>query len=271
MKKFLLSILAASLFMLPSLTQAQTYVAQSGVSFFVGTAATATATSGAVRLPNFNGAGTLTVIGAGITGSPSGCTIVLKYSSNAGGGVTSAISTTSFTPATSVQQFTITPSVANGDRYTAVYSCSSTYPTAGTITASFSPSGAAAGGAITVTNSGDACANPNVVKSSVAVNISGAAGTTELVAPSGTKSVYACYFTATVVGTTPTVLFEYGTSTACTGTTALTGTMAIPTTTTVTLSAGGNTVITAPASQGLCLVAGGTTPSIQGVLSYVQQ
>jgi ribosomal protein S5 len=51
----------------------------------------------------------------------------------------------------------------------------------------------------------------------------------------------------------------------------LTGTMAIVTTSTVTLSAGGNTVITAPASQGLCLVAGGTTPSIQGVLSYVQQ
>jgi hypothetical protein len=46
--------------------------------------------------------------------------------------------------------------------------------------------------------------------------------------------------------------------------------MAVVTTSTVNLSFGG-TVFTAPASQGLCLVAGGTTPSIQGVLTYVQQ
>ena len=269
--KIFTGVLAACLMALPLTVQAQTYTAQSGVSFFVNTSATATATSGAVRLPNFNGAGTLTVIGTGITGSPSGCTIVLKYSSNAGGGVTSAISTTSFTPATSVQQFTIAPSVANGDRYTAVYSCSSTYPTAGNLYASFSPSSSSAGGAVTVVNSGDACANPSVAKSSVAVNISGTAGTTELVAPSGTKAVSACYFVATVVGTAPTILFEYGTSTACTGTTALTGTMAIPTTTILTMHAGGDTVFQTPASQGLCLVAGGTTPSIQGVLTYVQQ
>ena len=117
---------------------------------------------------------------------------------------------------------------------------------------------------------GDPCLTPNVVKSTVAVNISGAAGTTQLVGVSGTTAVYACYFQANVVGTTPTVLFEYGTSTTCVGTHALTGTIPVATTTSLTLGWGG-TVLAAPASNGLCLVAGGTTPSIQGTLTYVQQ
>jgi len=268
MKKYLLGVLAASaIFMLPFTVQAQTYVAQSGVSFFNGVTATATHTSSAIRLPNFNGAGTLTIVGVGITGSPSGCTMVLKYSSNAGGGVTGAISTTSFTPATSVQQFTVTPSVANGDNYTAVYACSSTYPTAGTIIASFSPANAAAGGAITVTNSGDPCLNPNVAKSSVALAIS-TATTTQLVAISGTKATYVCGLTATF-GASTTAQLEYGTSTNCTGTNALTGVMA-PATGGVISLGGSGTKFTAPASNGLCLVSVGTG-GINGFLSYVQQ
>ena len=266
MKKIL--ALMAAVMLLPLALTAQTYVAQSGVSFFVGQAATATATSGAVRLPNFSGAGTLTIIGAGITGSPSGCTIVLKYSSNAGGGTTGAISTTSFTPATSVQQFTVTPSVANGDRYTAVYYCSSAYPTAGTITASFSPSGAAAGGAITVTNSGDPCLNPNVAKSSVSVGIS-TATTTQLVALSGTKLVYVCGGTLTT-GASTTVAFEYGTGSACgTGTTALTGVMA-PATGGVLNLGGDGTRFAAIAGNALCAVTTGTG-GLNGYVQYVQQ
>lgn len=274
MKKFI-GVLAACLMALPLGTSAQTYVAQSGVSLFTAVPATATSVSGPVRLPNFSGAGTLTVTESGITGSPSGCTVALAYQGNNATVATSAVSTTSFTPASNVQQFVIAPSIATGDNYVATFHCSA-YPTAGLLTASFSPAAAATvitSGTISLSNAAgtDPCANPSVAKSSAVVNISGAAGTTQLVAVSGTTSVYACGFQATVVGTTPTVLFEYGTSTDCTGTHALTGTMAIVTTSTVNLGFGGSTVFKAPASQGLCLVAGGTTPSIQGVLTYVQQ
>jgi hypothetical protein len=37
------------------------------------------------------------------------------------------------------------------------------------------------------------------------------------------------------------------------------------------MSGGGYTVTTAPAGDFLCIVAGGTTPSLQGVLTYIQQ
>ena len=266
--KIFTGVLAACLMALPLTVQAQTYTAQSGVSFFVNTSATATATSGAVRLPNFNGAGTLTVIGTGITGSPSGCTIVLKYSSNAGGGVTSAISTTSFTPATSVQQFTIAPSVANGDRYTAVYSCSSTYPTAGNLYASFSPSSSSAGGAVTVTNSGDPCQNPNVAKSSAVISVS-TAGEASLVAGSTGKSIYVCGIVDGSNGTTPALTLQSGTVAGCaSGTTAITGAMVFVTSTNINIGWGG-TIVTVPASGVLCALTAGNTHA--GVLTYVQQ
>ena len=68
MKK-LIGVLAACLMALP--LAAQTYTAQAGVTFFVQQSATATATSGAVRLPTYSGTGTLNIIGAGIVGSRS--------------------------------------------------------------------------------------------------------------------------------------------------------------------------------------------------------
>ena len=289
MKKFLFTL--AALFALPALAIAQyspTYTAQAGITLAVQSPATVTFTSPVVRLPNFNAAGTLTVVGAGITGSPSGCQVRLYYQTNAGGN-TSVISTTAITPATSTQTFSISPSIANGDNVYAIYNCTVTYPTAGLISMTLSPSGGA-GGAVTITSGAvttitnpvtvnqantpgttDPCLNPSLLKSSAIVNISGAAGTTELVAPSGSKAVYLCYFHASFVGTAPTYYLEYGISTACTGTTALTGTMAVPTTTFDTLGHGNGSVVATPASQGLCLVAGGTTPSIQGVITYVQQ
>jgi hypothetical protein len=275
MKK-ILAILASAILALAlpfATAQSPTYTAQSGVTFFVGTAATATATSGPVRLPTFSGAGTLTVIGTGITGSPSGCTIALAYTSNGGGAATSAVSTTSFTPASSTQTFTISPSVATGDNYTATYACSSTYPTAGTLIASFSPaitSTVASGSVSVVAAASDACRNPSIPKSTVAIAVTTAA-TTQLVAPSGTTAVTLCSLQANVVGTTPTLLLEYGTSTACTGTHALTGT--IPVATGTYFSTGNDVSIVTPASQGLCLVSGGTltTTGIQGFATFVQQ
>jgi hypothetical protein len=272
MKKFLGFITLTAALLLPLSLTAQTYVAQSGVSFFTATLATATHTSSAVRLPTFSGAGTLTITESGVTGSPSGCTIALAYEGNNATVATSAVSTTSFTPGNSVQQFTVSPSPATGDNYVATYACSSAYPTAGLLTASFSPAitSTVASGAVSIVAAGsDPCANLSVPKSSVAINIS-TATTTQLVAVSASKAIYACSFAASVAGTAPTVLFEYGTSTACTGTNALSGTLAITTGSYVTLGWGG-TIFTAPATNGLCLVSGGTLPSVQGVLTYVVQ
>jgi hypothetical protein len=124
----------------------------------------------------------------------------------------------------------------------------------------------------------DLCQNPSILKSSVPINITSAA-TTQLVAISGTTSIYVCHFSFTiseVITTANTLQFEYGTSTNCTGANKLTGlygaggvTVAAP----VTVSAGyGGTLFTVPASNGLCaLTAIGATGSFQGILTFVQQ
>jgi hypothetical protein len=293
MKKLAITLAAIVALALPVASTAQaTNTALAGVSFFTSVPATATQTVGPVRLPNNSGSGVINITESGITGSPSGCRVRLFYSQNNATTLSAAAVTQAFTPATNIQQFSVTASPSVGDAYTATYDCTSTYPTAGLISVSFSPTTATVPGtsAVTVTSgtvttitnpvtvnaantpgTTDPCQNPALLKTTLAVNISGAAGTTELVAPSGATAVYACYFHASFVGTSPTYLMEYGTSTACTGTHALTGTIAVPTTTFDTLGNGSTAVLVTPASQGLCLVAGGTTPSIQGVLTFVQQ
>ena len=313
MKHRILALLAAIMVFvaLPSIAQ-PTYVAQSGVSLFTAVTATATHTSTAVRLPTFSGVGNISITGVGITGSPSGCTIALAYEQNNATSATAAVATISFTPAVSVQQAVVSPTTTTGDNYVATYACSSTYPTAGTLYVSFSPSltSAVASGAVSITGyptmnlaqvggvalgatanygsspgavkvqgvnayitntptvafavTGDPCQNPNVAKSSVAVAIS-TATTTQLVAPSGTTAVYGCGFAATF-GASTTALFEYGTSSNCTGTTALTGVMAPATGGVLSL---GSARFQTPASQGVCIVSTGTG-GINGIFSYAQ-
>jgi len=248
--KRIISILAAALFALP-LAQAQTNVAYSGVSLFTGTPATATLVTGQVRLPSFSGTGTLTITEAGITGSPSGCTVTLKYQSNNTATAGAVVSTTSFTPSTGVQTFTVTPSVLVGDGYVATYACS-TYPTAGTITASLSP--------VTV-----ASIDPCFVSPKQTVVVNAGAATVQLVALAAGKSIYVCGGTVVPTGT---VAFEYGTGSLCgTGTTALTGTM-VPTSGSVVSLNGEGTKLIAPAGNAVCLVSGTTA---EGSISYVQQ
>jgi len=116
------------------------------------------------------------------------------------------------------------------------------------------------------------CQSVSIVKSTAVVNIS-ATGTTALVAAVAGKKVYFCDLRATVVGTNPTFLFLTGTQTTnpCDTTPAnLTGTFAPATGTFISLGIPGG-VATGIASGALCVTVGGTTPSIQGVLSYVQQ
>jgi hypothetical protein len=124
----------------------------------------------------------------------------------------------------------------------------------------------------------DPCQSFSTPKSSVVINIT-TATTTQLVALSGSTSIYVCGFALTisqVITTANTLQFEYGTGTACaTGTTVLTG----------SFGAGGITaglplvivdetpgmLFKAPSGTALCaLTAIGATGSFQGVLSYVQ-
>lgn len=113
----------------------------------------------------------------------------------------------------------------------------------------------------------DPCQNPGVAKSSVAVTATG-----QVIALSTGTKVYACTFAGTFGGTNPTVKFQYGTGTNCgTGTTDLTGSFApAPNGTVLELGYGG-TLFSTAASNALCISLGGTSPTVAGVLTYVQQ
>lgn len=256
--RVLCTILAA--FMLPLVSaSAQTNVTQAGISLFTGANATAGFTSNAIRLPTFSGQGVLSVTGNNIAGSPSGCTINFAYQGN-NTATTSAVVAYSvaITPANGVQTFAVTPTPSLGDNYVATYACSSTYPTAGTITASLSTINPV---------SQDLCFNG--AKTSVSVAIS-TATTTQLVALTAGKIVHVCGFNATF-GASTTAQLEYGTGSACgTGTTALTGVYAPATGTYVSMGTGEATVTKTVAGNALCLVSTGTG-GINGVLTYVQQ
>ena len=129
MKKFLAILAALTFVALPLTLTAQQYTAFSGVSLLTTVPATKTVTSAPLRLPTFSGVGTLNVTEAGITGSPSGCTIALSYvQNNALSSAVIAAQTVSFTPSTGVQQFNINPGTAEGDQYVATYACSNNIP-----------------------------------------------------------------------------------------------------------------------------------------------
>jgi hypothetical protein len=263
MKKFasMLTALFALCIFVPTasvLSAQSTYNSQSGVTLFTAQPATATATSTAIRLPNFVGTGTLNITEAGVTGSPSGCTIALAYQQSNTITATAAVATIAFTPSTGTQQLAVTPSVLSGDSYVATYACSSTYPTAGTLNVTFSPA---------VSSALDPCSV--AAKASVAVSIT-TATTTQLVALSTGKKVYVCGFAATF-GASSTLALEYGTGTACaTGTTALTGVFTPATGGTVVTGNGSATVTGGPAGNALCALTTGTG-GIFGLLTYVQQ
>lgn len=114
----------------------------------------------------------------------------------------------------------------------------------------------------------DPCQSAAAVKLSVPVNVS-TATTTQLVAPTSGKKVYACGLRASMMGTLPTALFVTGTGSSCgTGTASATGTFA-PTAGSILSLVDGITNFTSPAGSAVCLTSGGTTPSIQGVFVYV--
>jgi hypothetical protein len=261
MKKIL--VVLAAVMLLPLAISAQTYQAQSGVSLLTGVTASATHTSGAVRLPTFSGVGTLNITESGITGSPSGCSVALKYQQNNGTVATAAVATIAFTPATGTQQLAVVPTVPSGDNYVAVYNCSSTYPTAGLINVSFSP--IPTNVLANFTGVGDPCKNPAAATSSI--YFTGVTTITQEIALSAGKQVYLCQVAGDITSA-GTFTVSYGTGTNCgTGTTVLAA-LTLAANTPFSIGWGG-AIVTAPAGNAICITASAGTGA--GILSYVQQ
>jgi hypothetical protein len=125
----------------------------------------------------------------------------------------------------------------------------------------------------------DPCFNPAIAKSSKPINVTGATAV-QLVGVLAGKPIAVCGFSLTIQGsatTNGTAQFEYGTQVTnpCdTGTTVLTGAFAGNITASVPTWVGSvysGTNFATPASQQLCLVATGTTISIQGYVTYIQR
>lgn len=124
----------------------------------------------------------------------------------------------------------------------------------------------------------DPCKNPNILPSSVVINIS-TTTTTQLVAPSGTTQVFVCGFDFTiseVMTTANTLSFNTGTGATCGGSTVtktgLYGAGGVVAAAPIHIQSGGNgTIFSAAASSGVCAVSTiGASGSFQGIMTFVQ-
>lgn len=144
--------------------------------------------------------------------------------------------------------------------------------------AAIDPSLVVAASITNIAGASDPCQDVSAIKQSAAIAISSAT-TVQLIALSGTTTIYVCGFTAAAgAGTNPSIQFEYGTGTNCAGSpTVLTGAMATGVTVAtgvpgpIFTSAGSGTVFKSAAGNEICAVTAGTTPNFQGFISYVQQ
>lgn len=114
----------------------------------------------------------------------------------------------------------------------------------------------------------DPCANPNIVKTSVAVTATG-----QQVALVAGQNIYVCGFSATFGGTNPTYTFQIGTGANCgTGTASTSGAYAPVINVLQSMGFAGTYISkTASAGQAWCITLAGTSPTVAGTLLYVQQ
>jgi hypothetical protein len=144
--------------------------------------------------------------------------------------------------------------------------------------AAIDPSLVVAASITNIAGASDPCADVSAIKLSAPINISSAT-TAQLVALSGTTTIYVCSFVAAAnAGTNPSIQFEYGTGSNCaTSPVVLTGAMATGVTVATGVAgpifAGGGsaTIFKSAAGNELCAVTAGTTPNFQGYVTYVQQ
>jgi hypothetical protein len=123
-------------------------------------------------------------------------------------------------------------------------------------------------GAVPVAQSSTGASAHVLCDQSAAVSIASAT-TTSVVPVVAGKAVYVCSILVQIVsGTTPTLQFEYGTGATCTSPTVLTGAFSGVGVYGIEGTVG--TLFRAPASNGLCIVSGGTTPVLAGFVSYAQ-
>lgn len=118
---------------------------------------------------------------------------------------------------------------------------------------------------------GNPCVSPSSTITSIITATSGTTAT-QIIAASGSKQIFLCsgYF-GNGTGTTPTLALQYGTGSNCaTGTATLYPAVAIPAGTAAPVQFPSNFFAT-PASQALCYIQTGTTPTGTLVLSYMQQ
>lgn len=120
----------------------------------------------------------------------------------------------------------------------------------------------------------DPCFSSQITKSSAPIAIT-TATTTNILPVAAPFGYFVCGFSITSSSTTTanTVLFEYGTGASCTGTHALTGALNNGIGTAQhSYGTGGATVFSVPQNNGLCIVSTvGSTPFIEGILTYVKQ
>jgi hypothetical protein len=118
---------------------------------------------------------------------------------------------------------------------------------------------------------GNPCASPSAAITGLVASTSGTTAT-QIIAASAGKSIYICSaIFGNGSGTTPTLSLEYGTGTNCaTSPTVFLAATAIPAGTAAPQQLPANFFST-PASQALCYVQTGTTPTGTLTINYVQQ
>jgi hypothetical protein len=111
------------------------------VQLFTLQAANGTATATPQKVYNFSMNGVLIVTYASITGSPAGCTLQVKSGDSLGNLINNS-SSISTTPSNGTTSLVFTPAITqqSADQISVVYACG-TYPSAGTLSVEFVPSG----------------------------------------------------------------------------------------------------------------------------------
>ncbi len=115
----------------------------------------------------------------------------------------------------------------------------------------------------------DPCQSSAFIKTHVALDVTVDA---IVVALTSGQTTHVCGWAATLGGTTPTLRWLSGTGAACaTSQDILSGTFLPTVGSFLAAGLGGQTVLRATLSEDLCADVGGTTPSLQGVLTYVKR
>ncbi len=117
-----------------------------------------------------------------------------------------------------------------------------------------------------------ACNDPGSQKKSSVANV-GAATTTSITPASGNtgERTFICHIVASLAGTTPSIIFKYGSGTDCaTAAVSISGTI-LPTTGSMIRLGYGDDVFVIPPGNNLCGTTAGASSSFQGIVTYVQK